>query len=454
MTVTEQAFSLNFSLLSKFINEDEKFKYAEIISNIHEEMHASTSKDKGAIGWIDLALKQNREEVDRILSVANEIRDKSAVLIVIGIGGSYLGAKAVQDALSPYFSKQTDKTEVIYAGQNMSGAYINQLLQYIENREVYVNVISKSGTTLEPAISFRVIKSYMEKRYGEEMKNRIILTTDPTNGLLRKLAKEEGFRSFEVPADVGGRFSVLTPVGLFPLAVGEIDIKALLDGAKQATNDLMISNFKENEAYEYALSRYLLEKKGYILEIMASFEPSLRNVFEWWKQLFGESEGKDGKGIFPVSVTYTTDLHSIGQYVQAGKRQIFETILHIRNQKEDHTLKYVDNNFDQLNFLENKTFHDMNTIAKNSTILAHYDGEVPVIQVEMNQLDEYHLGYLLYFFQKACAMSAYLSGVNPFDQPGVESYKNNIFALLNKPGYESIKEELEERLDQIFSENK
>ncbi len=417
---------------------------------IHEEMHTPTSKDHDALGWVELAIKQDQQEIEQMLAVANEIRTKSAVLIVIGIGGSYLGAKAVQDALSPYFSKKAGETEVIYAGQNMSGAYINQLLQYVEDREVYVNVISKSGTTLEPAISFRVIKSYMEKRYGEEIKNRIILTTDPTNGLLRKLAQEEGFRSFEVPADVGGRFSVLTPVGLFPLAVGGIDIRALLDGAKQATNDLMFSNYKENEAYEYALSRYLLEKKGYIIEIMASFEPSLRNVFEWWKQLFGESEGKDEKGIFPVSVTYTTDLHSIGQYIQAGKRQIFETILHVRNQQEDCTIQLVENNFDQLNFLEDKTFHDINTIAKNSSILAHYDGGVPVIQVEIDKLDEYHLGYLLYFYEKACAMSAYLSGVNPFDQPGVESYKNNIFALLNKPGYESLKEELEERLNEIF----
>ena len=450
MTVTNKAFSLNFSLLKKFINEEEKNNYANIISEIHEEMHSNASKDKDVLGWLDLAIKQEEELVEQLLSVANEIRKKSAVLIVIGIGGSYLGAKAVQDALKPYFSKKTGETEVIYAGQNMSGAYINQLLQYVEDRELYVNVISKSGTTLEPAISFRVIKSYLEERYGEEMKNRIILTTDPTNGLLRKLAQEEGYRSFEVPSDIGGRFSVLTPVGLFPLAVDGIDIKALLNGAKQATIDLMSPNYQENNAYEYALSRYLLEKKGYIIEIMASFEPSLRNVFEWWKQLFGESEGKDLKGIFPVSVTYTTDLHSIGQYIQAGKRQIFETILHVRNQQEDRKLQVVENNFDQLNFLEGKTFHDMNTIAKNSTIIAHYDGGVPVIQVEIDQLDEYHLGYLLYFFQKACAMSAYLSEVNPFDQPGVESYKNNIFALLNKPGYEELKEELEERLSSII----
>ena len=450
MTVTNKAFSLNFSLLKKFINEEEKNNYANIISEIHKEMHSNASKDRDVLGWLDLAIKQEEELVEQLLSVANEIRKKSAVLIVIGIGGSYLGAKAVQDALKPYFSKKTGETEVIYAGQNMSGAYINQLLQYVEDRELYVNVISKSGTTLEPAISFRVIKSYLEERYGEEMKNRIILTTDPTNGLLRKLAQEEGYRSFEVPSDIGGRFSVLTPVGLFPLAVDGIDIKALLNGAKQATIDLMSPNYQENNAYEYALSRYLLEKKGYIIEIMASFEPSLRNVFEWWKQLFGESEGKDLKGIFPVSVTYTTDLHSIGQYIQAGKRQIFETILHVRNQQEDRKLQAVENNFDQLNFLEGKTFHDMNTIAKNSTIIAHYDGGVPVIQVEIDQLDEYHLGYLLYFFQKACAMSAYLSEVNPFDQPGVESYKNNIFALLNKPGYEELKEELEERLSSII----
>lgn len=450
MTVTKKAFSLNFSLLSKFIEEEEKNEYTNIISMIHEEMHSSSSKDIDALGWLDIAVNQDEKELEQILSIAHEIRSKSAVLIVIGIGGSYLGAKAVQDALSPYFSKKLGETEVIYAGQNMSGAYINQLLRYVDGREVYVNVISKSGTTLEPAISFRVIKSYMENRYGDEIKNRLILTTDPVNGLLRKLAEEEGYRSFEVPANVGGRFSVLTPVGLLPLAVGGIDIKALLNGAKQATNDLMNSNYKENEAYEYALSRYLLEKKGYIIEIMASFEPSLRNVFEWWKQLFGESEGKDEKGIFPVSVTYTTDLHSIGQYIQAGKRQIFETILHVRNQQEDCTIQSVNNNFDQLNFLENKNFHDINTIAKNSSIIAHYDGGVPVIQVEIDQLDEYHLGYLLYFFEKACAMSAYLSGVNPFDQPGVESYKNNIFALLNKPGYESLKEELEERLTEIF----
>lgn len=447
----KKALSLNFSLLGTYIHGDERLKCQKTIESVHESMHKSRNNEELFLGWLHLPLHKNNSELQQINEIASEIRSKSAVLIVIGIGGSYLGAKAVQDALSPYFSKKSGQTEVIYAGQNMSGAYINQLLDYVANREVYVNVISKSGTTLEPAITFRVIKSYMEQRYGEGINSRIILTTDAKSGILRELANTKHYRSFEVPADIGGRFSVLTPVGLFPLAVAGIDVVQLLNGAKQATTDLMAPVYKANPAYEYALSRFLLERKGYSLEIMASFEPSLRNFFEWWKQLFGESEGKDGKGIFPASVSYTTDLHSLGQYVQDGKRQLFETIIHIRTQTEDRKIELIDEDFDQLNFLKEKTFHDINTIAKNSIILAHYDGGVPVIQMEIEKLDEFHLGYLLYFFQKACAMSAYLSGVNPFNQPGVESYKNNLFALLNKPGYEALNRKLMKRLMKILN---
>ena len=446
MKETKQALTLNFSLLSNYINNEDKQKFQKKIKTIHDNIHQNCNNENGLLGWINLPLAKDNRELLQIMEVANEIRSKSAIMIVIGIGGSYLGAKAIQDALSPYFIKKTGQTEVVYAGQNLSGAYINQLIEYIENREVYVNVISKSGTTLEPAITFRVIKSYMEQRYGKDIKNRIIITTDASLGVLRELASAQQYRSFEVPANIGGRFSVLTSVGLFPLAVAGIDVEALIEGAKQATIDLMASDYKENPAYEYAVSRFLLEKKGYSLEIMASFEPSLRNFFEWWKQLFGESEGKDGKGIFPASVIYTTDLHSLGQYIQDGKRQLFETIIRIRTKKEDRIVPFVKENFDQLNYLQGKSYHEINSIAKNSTILAHYDGGVPVIQLELEKLDEFHIGYLMYFFQKACAMSAYLSGVNPFDQPSVELYKNNLFALLNKPGYEALSRELEGRL--------
>ena len=312
----------------------------------------------------------------------------------------------------------------------MSGAYIQQLLTSLENKEIYVNVISKSGTTMEPALAFRVLRQYMEKRYGEEAQNRIIVTTDAEKGVLKKIADNTGYRQFTIPANIGGRYSVLTPVGLLPVAVAGVDIEQLLEGAKKAATLLKEENLEQNEAYRYAVIRYELYKKGYQIELLASFEPGLQYLHEWWKQLFGESEGKDKKGLFPTAVSYSTDLHAIGQFVQDGSPILFETLLHFKEIADDYLVPFDSRNEDQLNYLANRSFNDINAISKQGTAMAHAAGGVPVIQLELERLDAYHLGYLLYFFMKACAMSAYLLQVNPFDQPGVEAYKNKMMELL------------------------
>ncbi|MCZ2257308.1 glucose-6-phosphate isomerase [Sporosarcina sp. G11-34] len=423
---------INTDLLSNYISTNDKNIYKDAVRSAHSKMHAGTSVGADYLGWLELPLDDQDLLLDSIGKIANEIQSRSSVFIVIGVGGSYLGTKAVHDALKPYFGSDSVYPEIMYAGQNMSGAYLKQLLRYIEDKEVFINVISKSGTTTEPAIAFRVLRSYMEERYGEEANDRIVVTTDSEKGALKELANEKGYRSFVIPDDIGGRYSVLTPVGLLPLAVAGLDIRALLAGAKQATLDLLEDDLESNSAYRYAVARQVLYAKGYTIELLASFEPSLKYLHEWWKQLFGESEGKGLQGIFPAAVSFSTDLHSIGQYIQDGRRDLFETLLHFNDVEDDQQIPYDSDDRDGLNYLVDRTLNEINAISKEGTALAHSEGGVPVLKIELAKLDEFHLGYLIYFFMKACAMSAYLSGVNPFDQPGVEAYKNKMFELLGK----------------------
>ena len=401
--------------------------YSDTVSSIH---HYLEKVEGESTGWLNAPLENNEELINSINSIANEIKMMADVLVVVGIGGSFLGARAVQEALTPYFGIHQNGIQVIYVGHNMSGAYIQQFLASLECKEIYVNVISKSGTTMETALAFRVLRNYMEKRYGEGAQNRIIITTDPEKGVLKKIAENTGYRQFTIPTNVGGRYSVLTPVGLLPVAVAGIDIEQLLEGSKKAATLLKEENLDQNEAYRYSVIRYELYKQGYQIELLASFEPCLQYLHEWWKQLFGESEGKDKKGIFPSAVNYSTGLHSIGQFVQDGNPILFETLLHFKEISDDYIVPLDYRNEDQLNYLVNRSFNEINTISKQGTAIAHAAGGVPVIQLELDRLDAYHLGYLLYFFMKACAMSAYLLNVNPFNQPGVEAYKSKIMDLL------------------------
>ncbi|MCH7321036.1 glucose-6-phosphate isomerase [Solibacillus sp. MA9] len=418
---------LQTGILNESLIQIEWEDYTESVAAIHRHLEGANSE---MTGWLNSPIENNIEMVKSIQRIANEIKIAADVLVVIGVGGSFLGAKAIQDALTPYFGDCTNGIEVIYVGQNMSGAYIRQLLNSLEHKEVYVNVISKSGKTMEPALAFRVFRQYMEKRYGDEAYNRIIVTTDAENGLLNKIAKKTGYRQFVIPANIGGRYSVLTPVGLLPVAVAGVDIEKLLEGAKKAATVLKNENLEQNEAYRYAVIRQALYKNGYKIELLASFEPCLAKLHEWWKQLFGESEGKDKKGLFPASVSYSTDLHAIGQFIQDGSPIVFETLLHFKEILFDYQVPFDDQNDDHLNYLANQSFNNINAISKQGTALAHADGGVPIIQLELERLDAYHLGYLIYFFMKACAMSAYLLQVNPFDQPGVEAYKKKMLQLL------------------------
>jgi glucose-6-phosphate isomerase len=402
-------------------------EYTESVAAIHRHLEGTNSE---MTGWLNAPLEENVEMMKSILNTAYEIKKMADVLVVIGVGGSFLGAKAIQEALTPYFGACENGIEVVYVGQNMSGAYIRQLLNCLEHKEIYINVISKSGTTMEPALAFRVFRQYMEKRYGKEAYNRIIVTTDAEKGLLKKIADKSGYRQFVIPANIGGRYSVLTPVGLLPVAVAGVDIEQLLAGAKKAATLLKGENLEQNEAYRYAVIRQALYKKGYHIELLASFEPGLAKLHEWWKQLFGESEGKDKKGLFPATVSYSTDLHALGQFIQDGSPIVFETLLHFKEISDDYIVPFDDRDEDLLNYLGNYSFNEINAISKHGTAIAHSDGGVPIIQLELERLDAYHLGYLIYFFMKACAMSAYLLQVNPFNQPGVEAYKNKMLQLL------------------------
>ncbi|KGA96640.1 glucose-6-phosphate isomerase [Alkalihalobacillus alcalophilus ATCC 27647 = CGMCC 1.3604] len=442
----------DYSKALSFFSQHEIDYLQNAVTAAHDALHNGTGAGNDYVGWIDLPTNYDREEFARIQKAAGKIKSDSDVLIVIGIGGSYLGARAAIEALTHSFYNVLDKgarktPQVFFVGNNISSTYVKDLLAAIEGKDVSVNVISKSGTTTEPAIAFRVFRDYLEKKYGkEEARQRIYATTDREKGALKTVADEEGYESFVIPDDVGGRFSVLTAVGLLPIAVAGLDIEAMMKGAADASVDFNNPNLAENESYQYAAVRNLLYSRGKSIELMVNYEPSLHFVSEWWKQLYGESEGKDQKGLFPASVDFSTDLHSMGQYIQDGRRHLFETVLNVENVREHVTIEEADNDLDGLNYLAGETMDFVNKKAFQGTMLAHTDGEVPNLIVNIPELNEYHFGYLVYFFEKAVGISGYLLGVNPFDQPGVEAYKKNMFALLGKPGFEAEKAELEKRL--------
>ena len=442
----------DYSKAIGFLNQHELECMQSFVDVAHTMVHEKTGLGNDFVGWVNLPNDYNKEEFDRIKKAAEKVKSDSDVLLVIGIGGSYLGARAAIEMASHSFrnnlSKEDRKSpEIYFVGQNISSTYMMDLLDVIKDKDVSINVISKSGTTTEPAIAFRIFKDFLEKKYGkEEASKRIYATTDSSKGALRQLADEEGYETFIIPDDVGGRFSVLTPVGLLPIACAGLDIDAMMKGAQDACEKYSNPDLKVNESYQYAVARNVLHRKGKDIELLVNYEPQLHYVSEWWKQLFGESEGKDNKGIFPASVDFSTDLHSMGQYIQEGKRILFETVLNVENARREATIEEVEVDLDGLNYLAGKTIDFVNQKAFQGTLLAHTDGQVPNFIINIPKLDEYNFGYLVYFFEKACAISGYLLGVNPFDQPGVEAYKRNMFALLGKPGYEKEKEELEKRL--------
>lgn len=423
------------------------------VSLAHEMLHEKTGAGNDFLGWIDLPVDYDHEEFDRIKKAAEKIKADSDVLIVIGIGGSYLGARACIEALTHTFYNSLSKEQrklpqVFFVGNNISGTYLRNLLDVCEGKEVSVNVISKSGTTTEPAIAFRVFKKYMEDKYGkEEAKKRIFATTDANRGALLTLAKEEGYETFVIPDDVGGRFSVLTAVGLLPIAVAGIDIEEMMQGAAEGRSEYSNADVKENACYQYAAVRNVLLRKGKNVEILVNYEPCLQYFGEWWKQLYAESEGKDNKGIFPSSLNFSTDLHSLGQYVQDGQRMLFETVLNVQSPKLDVVLEEEPVDLDGLNYLAGQTMDFVNKKAFEGTLLAHVDGGVPNLVLNIPELNAFTMGKLIYFFEKACGISGYLLGVNPFDQPGVEEYKKNMFALLGKKGYEELRETLIKRIN-------
>ena len=440
--------SFCYDKASDFISKEEIEKISAQVGLAHKTLTEGTGAGNDFLGWVDLPVNYDKEEFARIEKAAERIRSNSDVLVVIGIGGSYLGAKAAIDFLTGPFYNYTAKTQIIFAGNNISPNYLNSVVECLEGKDVSLNVISKSGTTTEPAVAFRVLKKFMEEKYGkEEAKNRIYATTDKAKGALKNLADEEGYETFVVPDDVGGRFSVLTAVGLLPIAVCGADIKAMMQGAADARELYSSDDLETNECYQYAAVRNILHRKGKDIEMLVNYEPELQYFIEWWKQLYGESEGKDNKGIFPAGVNFSTDLHSMGQYIQDGRRLMFETVLCVEESKTDVIIEEDADNVDGLNFLAGKGMDFVNKKAFEGTYLAHNDGGVPNLIISIKKLDEYTFGQLVYFFEKACGISGYMLGVNPFNQPGVESYKKNMFALLGKPGYESEKEALEARLN-------
>lgn len=440
--------SFNFNNALPFMKKSEVEGLSEFVKVSHTMLHEKKGSGSDFLGWVDLPLAYDKEEFARIKQAAKRIQDQSDALIVIGIGGSYLGARSAIESLSHTFHNQINgKTQIYFAGNNISSTYINHLLEILEGKNISVNVISKSGTTTEPALAFRIFKDYLEQKYGkEEAKTRIFATTDKEKGALKKLADAEGYETFVIPDDVGGRYSVLTAVGLLPIAVAGLDIDQMMLGAASAARKYNNPDLMTNECYQYAAVRNALYNKGKAIELLVNYEPSLHFVSEWWKQLFGESEGKDQKGLFPASVDFSTDLHSMGQYVQEGRRNIIETVLQIKKPKIEMTIKEDPDNLDGLNFLAGKTMDEINKSAFQGTVLAHVDGEVPNLIIELDEMNEFTYGELVYFFEKACGISGHLLGVNPFDQPGVEAYKKNMFALLGKPGYELEKKALMERL--------
>lgn len=432
-----------------FVREHELSCMQPQISAAHELLHSGKGAGSDFIGWLDLPVNYDKEEFARIKAAAERIKSSCDILIVIGIGGSYLGARAAVEFIkSPLYNNlKKDTPDIYFLGNSISSTVLAETLSLCEGRDVCVNVISKSGTTTEPAIAFRIFKEFLENKYGKEgAKKRIFCTTDKARGTLKALADSEGYETFVVPDDVGGRYSVLTAVGLLPIAVSGADIDAMMKGAADAREAFMNPDIESNDCYKYAALRNILLRKGKGIEMLTAYEPRMTMMAEWFKQLYGESEGKDNKGLFPASAIFSTDLHSLGQYIQDGVRSIFETVVWIDSPEKDVEIKEQADNGDGLNFLAGKTMSFVNRKAFEGTILAHNDGGVPNLVLELPRADEYEFGYMVYFFEKACAISGYVLGVNPFNQPGVESYKKNMFALLGKPSYEDQKEALEKRI--------
>jgi glucose-6-phosphate isomerase len=442
----------DYSKALTFFGEHEIRYLQDAVKVFHHALHEKTGQGSDFTGWIDLPVDYDKEEFARVQKAAAKIQQDSDVLLVIGIGGSYLGARAAIEMLNHSFynalpSEKRKTPQIIFTGNNISSTYMKDVMDFLEGKDFSINVISKSGTTTEPAIAFRIFRKLLEEKYGkEEARKRIYATTDKAKGALKTVADEEGYETFVIPDDVGGRYSVLTAVGLLPIAVSGADIEAMMKGAAQAREDFGHSELENNLAYQYAAVRNILYNKGKTTELLINYEPGLQYFAEWWKQLFGESEGKDQKGIYPSSANFSTDLHSLGQYIQEGRRDLFETVIKVENPRHEVTIEAEENDLDGLNYLAGKTVDFVNNKAFEGTMLAHTDGGVPNLIVRIPKMDEYTFGYLVYFFEKACAMSGYLLGVNPFDQPGVEAYKVNMFALLGKPGYEEKKAELEKRL--------
>lgn len=431
---------IKLNLKNTGISQKSIMEYKEQVENIHKELHKKANDEKDFVGWLELPTNYDKKEFSRIKKAAKKIKKESDILVVIGIGGSYLGARAVIESLTSSFynmltEKQRKYPQILYVGNNLSPNYINELIEYIGDKDFSVNVISKSGTTTEPAIAFRIFREILENKYGiEEARSRIYVTTDKERGALKTLADNEGYEKFVIPDNVGGRYSVLTAVGLLPIATAGIDIEKLMQGAQNAQERYDDPNLKYNECYKYAVTRNILYKLYKNTEILVNYEPKMHYFTEWWKQLYGESEGKDQKGIFPAGVDFTTDLHSMGQYIQEGRRNLFETVISIENPKSDITINSDEDNLDGLNYLSGKTLDYVNKKAMEGTVKAHVSGDVPNIMINIENLDEENIGELIYFFEKACAMSGMILGVNPFNQPGVEEYKKNMFKLLKKPG--------------------
>ena len=432
---------ISLNLKNTGLTKKSIMEYKEQVENIHKDLHRRANDEKDFVGWLELPTNYDKKEFARIKKAAKKIKKESDILVVIGIGGSYLGARAVIESLTSSFynmlpNKQRKFPQILYVGNNLSPNYMNELIEYIGNKDFSINVISKSGTTTEPAVAFRIFREILENKYGiDEARSRIYATTDKEKGALKTLAESEGYEQFVVPDNVGGRYSVLTAVGLLPIAVAGIDIDKLMEGARLAQERYNDSNLKYNECYQYAVVRNILYKLYKNTEILVNYEPKMHYFTEWWKQLFGESEGKEQKGIFPAGVDFTTDLHSMGQYIQEGRRNLFETVISIEESNSDITIPSDDDNLDGLNYLAGKGLDYVNKKAMEGTVQAHVSGDVPNIIINLKQLNETALGELIYFFEKACAVSGMILGINPFNQPGVEEYKKNMFKLLKKPGY-------------------
>ena len=442
----EKYLKFNYRNVLPFIDDNDLKEIQKEVINARQILDEKNGPGNQYLGWLDLVEEIDQKLISDINDVAKKIRKQSKVLVVIGIGGSYLGAKAAIEYMKPYFSKRSSM-EIIFAGQNLSSTYLYELIDYLKNKDFTINVISKSGTTTEPAIAFRLLKQLLESKFTqEEVKNRIIATTDEYKGALRMLSETEGYKTFVVPDDIGGRYSVLTPVGLLPIAVAGININQMIKGAIKAKKAYSLKNLYKNDAHMYVALRNLLYRKGFSLELMVNNEPRLNYFSEWWKQLFGESEGKNLKGLFVSSASFTTDLHSLGQFIQEGKKVLFETIIEIEKPNKDIEIEHDKLDLDGLNYLTGKTVDDVNKQALKGTMLAHLEGQTPNMLFTVPEVSSYSFGYLVYFFELACGISGYVLGVNPFNQPGVESYKRNMFALLEKPGFESLTEELKKSL--------